>query len=387
MKDPGSIFSKYSQFYDVNLKGRYITLDHLKESLNLIEKSIPISIIGQSENGVDIPMIQLGSGSKKVLAWSQMHGNESTTTKAVMDFISFCNQKQFFQNVISDFLETYSFYIIPILNPDGALLYTRENINGIDLNRDAQLKSQKESRALDKAFNSVQPDLCLNLHDQRTIYGAAAGLPATVSFLSPSADAERTITHSRQISMGHIERMASSLANYVPGQVGRYDDSFNANCVGDTFQMKEVPTILFEAGQYPNDYEREQTRKLVFLALLTLFELEQNGLEVAKTPPYHSIPENNKNFRDVILRNFTCHESGNRFDMALQYEEILCDKRIQFQPVIDEIGDLSTYSGHLEVDVQSASLLVNSQKNWLIGQNVLKISDRNDPSIVYFSMK
>ena len=54
----------------------------------------------------------------------------------------------------------------------------------------------------------------------------------------------------------------------IPNGIGRYDDGFNLNCVGDTFQNFGVPTLLYEAGHYANDYEREEVRRLMFIALL-----------------------------------------------------------------------------------------------------------------------
>jgi hypothetical protein len=46
------------------------------------------------------------------------------------------------------------------------------------------------------------------------------------------------------------------LQRYIPGQIGRFDDSFNLNC-GDTFQAMGVPTLLFEAGHFEGDYQRK----------------------------------------------------------------------------------------------------------------------------------
>ena len=72
--------------------------------------------------------------------------------------------------------------------------------------------------------------------------------------------------------MSIINAINSVLQLYLPNQVGRYDDSFNPNCVGDQFQILGVPTVLFEAGHYPGDYSREQTRKYIALSLFTAIE-------------------------------------------------------------------------------------------------------------------
>jgi len=240
----------YSNNHESRLAGRYITLKHINPLLKNYKNIFEISSIGVSELGKTISLIKIGKGKKKILAWSQMHGNESTTTKAIFDFLKFIQQKDIFQEEIRDFLNNNTLYVIPVLNPDGAELYTRENSNLVDLNRDAQDLSQKESKILAKAFESIAPDLCLNLHGQRSIFGLENGFPATVSFLCPAANKEREVNPSRIEAMNLIAKMSKHLQKYIPGCVGRYDDGFNSNCFGDNFQMNDIPVILFEAGHH-----------------------------------------------------------------------------------------------------------------------------------------
>ena len=132
-----------------------------------------------------------------------------------------------------------------MLNPDGAAVYARVNANGIDLNRDAQERTQPESVVLRNTFDEFCPDFCFNLHDQRTIFNVGTtAKPATVSFLAPAHNDERSISKSRAISMQLVAAMNSVLQSIIPGRVGRYDDAFNANCVGDTFQMRSHTNFL-----------------------------------------------------------------------------------------------------------------------------------------------
>ena len=183
----------YSENFESNLKGRYIEPTSIKPLIENYKTVFDISVPGQSEMGLDIPLIKLGHGKKVVLAWSQMHGNESTTTKAVFDFLKFIGQKQYFQNEIGKFLNAHTLYILPMLNPDGSRLYTRENANGIDLNRDAQQLSQKESQCLRSVFNGIKPSLCLNLHDQRSIYGLDNGKKCPQFYLRPATQMGITV--------------------------------------------------------------------------------------------------------------------------------------------------------------------------------------------------
>ena len=372
----------YSAHFESRLMGRYINLDHILPLLKPYENFIEISTAGTSELGREIPLLKIGNGECIVLAWSQMHGNESTTTKALFDFIKFIGQKEFFQDEIKQFLEKNSFYILPILNPDGADLYTRENANKIDLNRDAQNLCQSESKTLRTVFNRVQPDLCLNLHDQRSIYGLDTGLTAAVSFLAPSADMDRSITGAREVAMSHIVRLDRMLQDILPGHIGRYDDSFNANCVGDTFQMTGVPTILFEAGHCKDDYNRENTRALIFYAFLELFRFNDEQGISEDFNDYFNIPQNRVNYNDLILRHVFVKGHDKIVDIAIQYSEELINGEVHFKARIDKIGDCDLLHGHREVDLDGDSILINSQESFEDGQNIWKIVKESDESVV-----
>lgn len=382
-----TITNWYATHFESQLHGRYITLNDILPLLDLYDETFEISILGESVLHRDIPLIKIGVGSKKVLAWSQMHGNESTTTKAIFDFLKFLGQEFYFKKEIERFLATYSVYIIPMLNPDGAAAYTRENANSIDLNRDAKSLTQPESQILQSIFEKIKPDLCLNLHDQRSIYGLKNGLPATVSFLAPAADLARTITASRKIAMEHIVRMNTKLQKWLPGQIGRYDDTYNGNCVGDCFQKKGVPTILFEAGHYKDDYQREKTREYIFYALIELFLLEANVNLNAQVnyQDYFEIPENMINYKDIILRNVLCNEQSRHSSIAIQYTEQLEDGQIEFIAVVDALDDLENFKGHIDIDGRGATVLINSHKNVALGANVTSIVDQNDASVVFFT--
>ena len=163
----------YSSFTESKLAGRYITNSHIEPLLFDYNHSI----IGHSTFGLPIYRIRIGTGNTKVLMWSQMHGNESTTTKSLFDLLIFINTN-------TDWFDNLQLSIIPILNPDGAKAYTRVNANQVDLNRDAIDLSQIESRVLREEFDRFSPDYAFNLHDQRTIFGVN-DKPATYPYWLP----------------------------------------------------------------------------------------------------------------------------------------------------------------------------------------------------------
>lgn len=352
-------------WFDNNLEKtlfhRYINLEKMVPLLNKMSISFEVNTIGHSVEQRPIYGIKLGRGSTKVLMWSQMHGNESTTTKALFDLMNSILNEWSLKWIQDDLC----LYIIPMLNPDGAEKYTRVNANGIDLNRDAQVLSQPESVVLKNTFESFNPDYCFNLHGQRTIFGAgAAGKSATLSFLAPAQDEGLTVTKTRLIAMSVINAMNSALQKVIPGQIGLYDDAFNINCVGDTFQGLNVPTILFEAGHYSKDYGRDQTRFYMYAAMLyALKHIQNNSITATEIlKDYQSIPLNNKCFYDIIFRNVCLDPTSNFKDVAVQYREVLKSGKINFIPELVSIGDLSQYFGHKEIDADGFQLETHEKK-------------------------
>ena len=354
----------YENIKEDTLNGRYIHHNHLVPLLKKLPSSIKIEKVGTSVKGQPIEKITLGQGPVKVLMWSQMHGNESTTTKAVFDLINALTSR--YGNA-GELLNSLSLAIIPMLNPDGAVAYTRVNANGIDLNRDAQDRTQPESKVLRSVYESFSPHFCFNLHDQRTIFSAGSvPKPATLSFLSPAADAIRTVTENRLKGMNLIAAISDGLQQLIPGQIGRYDDAFNANCVGDTFQMLGTPTVLFEAGHFQNDYKREKTRKYVFMALWKALEtVAFDPLNTNREKAYTAIPENKKCFFDILVLN--AHLLNNKLDVGnavgILYKEKLLKDSIHLQPFIDKKGILNGYFGHLTYDCADPNDMIQLRNN------------------------
>lgn len=350
-------FELHKQYKANSLFGRYITLKDIEPLL----EQLPLEIIGTSFLGKPIYKYTIGSGKIRIFMWSQMHGNESTTTKALFDFLNVLNSNN---EVGAKLLNHFTFCFLPMVNPDGAELYTRENANKVDLNRDSVTLLQPESQLLRKTFEDFKPDFCYNLHDQRTIFGAGTtGNVATVSFLAPSFNENRDINEVRIKAMNVIVAMNDELQKHIPNQVGRFDDGFNLNCIGDMFTFLNVPTILFEAGHYQDDYYREYTRKMIFIALISgLIDIYENDVVDNKKDIYLQIPQNNIVFYDFIYKNVKINYDNKEIitNFAAQYKEELIDSKIQFNAYIVEVGELKGKFGHFQYNAHKMKYFDNN---------------------------
>lgn len=375
--------SLHSHYKQKALSGRYVTLLDITPLLEQLSVEFNLEIAGISVLNKPIYKLTFGSGKVKVLLWSQMHGNESTTTKALFDFINLMNSSS---DLANQLLTQYTFCCLPMLNPDGAMLYTRENANKVDLNRDSQNLTQPESNVLRAVFEQFQPDYCYNLHDQRTIFGTTnTNKPATISFLAPSFNEKRDFNETRLKAVDVIVAMNDVLSSLIPNQIGRFDDGFNINCIGDTFQFMNVPTILFEAGHFQQDYQREVTRMYVFIALLASFDFLINNDNLRdKLKEYLNIPQNKVYFYDIVYKNVKiCYDNSEIItNFAIQFKEELVNQKVIFKAYIVEIGNIEGYLGHFEFDAQGLTYsdanglvpFVNQEANFKLGNKLIVIN-------------
>ena len=333
----------FEQQKESSLFGKWITFKNIEELFKKHQENFQIKQLGFSEQERPIYTLQIGSGKKKILLWSQMHGNESTGTKALFDlFNCFTNSNS---SEIESILNECTLLFIPMLNPDGALAYTRVNANNVDLNRDAVDRVAKESKLLRKTLEEFNPQFCFNLHDQRTIFNVEGFKnPATISFLAPSEEITRALTKGRKQTMNVIVAMNTLLQKMISNFVGRYTDEFYPTATGDNFQKLGYNTILIESGHYPNDYDREISREYTFYSIIQGLYHIANENEFKEYLTYFDIPNNDKIFFDVIHR----YPDSKDDEFYLYKDEIIEGKFVSKLNKVEE-NVIKNAAGHNEI--------------------------------------
>lgn len=307
--------------------------------------------IGRSLLGRELRAITFGRGPTRVLLWSQMHGDESTATMALADVLAWLADPA--PDALRDKLAAQlSITIVPMLNPDGAERFQRENAAGIDINRDARRLSTPEARALKALHDSLKPEFGFNLHDQgaRTRAGGR-GPQAAIALLAPAIDATGRYDAVRNAARRIAASIARALTDSIPGRVAKYDEGFNPRAFGDLMQTWGTSTVLIESGALPDDPDKQRLRTMNGAALLVaLDEIATSRGTRGSSAPYDDLPPNTGGAVDILVRGGSLvlpDQAPFRADLSLTFDDLL----LRTNPRLREVGDLSAVVAIDTIDV------------------------------------
>ena len=131
-------------------------------------------VLGQSVQGRDLPYLIMNATCQAsppaIFANGTHHGDEPASTEAVLAIPDYLLRKSTTDASVQSLLETYAFYVLPLVNPDGFALNTRENAAGVDINRDYSypLRSDADS------FKTVEARLVKGLQESVGFHAAVA---------------------------------------------------------------------------------------------------------------------------------------------------------------------------------------------------------------------
>jgi hypothetical protein len=356
-----NLFEKYEIFKEKKLTKRRFKQ---KDILPLIQKlSFEKLVLGKSFEKRDIIKVKVGKGKRPILLWSQMHGNEATATMAIFDIFNFFQGKgDLFDKERKEIQDKLELHFIPMLNPDGAERFTRRTAQGIDMNRDAIALQCPESNILKNTVGSLNPEFSFNLHDQGVRYSAGpTSNQAVISFLATAYNQEREWNTVRIKSRQVINEMNTILQDYVPNKVGRFSDEFEPRAFGDNIQKWGSSLILVESGGYGSDVEKQNIRKLNFVAILGgLLSIAKKDYTKYTLADYEKIPKNSDKLFNLKIENLKVKTGSSTYslDMGINFEEKNNPTATDFtlEGVIEDMGDLSVFWGIHTYDAKGGLL-------------------------------
>jgi Zinc carboxypeptidase len=332
----------------------------LKRHLEALRASgVPVREAGRSLAGREIFQMEFGRGPLKVFMWSQMHGDEPTATSALLDLFAYlqAHRSEGWAKLVA---EKLTIRAVPMLNPDGAELFQRRNLQGIDINRDARALSTPEGRLLKQLRDEWRPEIGFNLHNQnpRTAVGDTLR-QATVSLLAVPSDEAGTDTPGRVRNKKLCGVMVAALSPFIEGHVGRYDDTFNPRAFGDLISQWGTPVILVETGALKGTTGHDLAG-LNFVALASALRALADGSGEAASPSvYESLKMNGGGIYDLVVRGGTVVNRAREgraevppyaADLALNVEAVRPTEGQTGRAFVQEIGDLADARGLEEVD-------------------------------------
>ncbi len=153
-----------------------------------------LHVLGHSINGLPVFALEIsdapGQAAEKpvIRLTGAHHGNETVSTDIIMGLA-----EHLVSPAAADLRRTWSFWLIPVLNPDGYLRRDRYNANGEDLNRDYGMYtsgrtppySQPETLTQLHFGRNFPPLLSLDYHSEaryvNTVYDGTSSPPPGIS--------------------------------------------------------------------------------------------------------------------------------------------------------------------------------------------------------------
>lgn len=305
--------------------------------------------LGQSVLGAPIELLTIGAGPCRVLAWTQMHGDEPTHTTVLLNTLAYLvNQPN--DPIAAAVLRGCTLGVVLVLNPDGAARRSRFNSWGIDLNRDAQRLATPEGRILRDLVQDFRPAVALNLHNQnhRTTI-ADARLPAAVALLVPPRDPQGTPTDSTRLAAQIAARFLAIVGPQCGGRVSRYDADHMPTAFGEWVQSQDVATVLIEAGGAPA-FDFAWLERLHLSGLLgTLAALADGSVRSVDPGPYERLQRSSSTrlFDTLVTGGVLVNDRSAPFpaDLGLSFPGLTAGGGPRRGGVVEDLGDIGHIGG------------------------------------------
>ena len=299
-------------------------------------------------------MVRFGTGPRKILMWSQMHGNEPTATNALVDIFNYLLTHKD-DEFVQELLDGATLYAIPMLNPDGAEKNHRRNAQGIDINRDARDLASPEGRLLKSIRYRLDPQFGLNLHDQngRRTVGNTNKIVA-IALLAPPFDENENDNRNRIDAKKMAAVAYQALSPYIYGHIARYDASYMPRAFGDSMQYWGTSTLLLEAGGWYED-DPDFLVKMKFIAILEVCHaVATESYQQANPGIYDTLPQNDKELFDLMIRNATIIDGTGqppfRSDIGINYTFSAEGDRLTYRGTITDLGDMELFAAKEIID-------------------------------------
>ena len=166
--------------FEANGGTAWTTFEEEVAFLDAVDKAterVALEVVGQTEDGRPIHLVRLGHPRPRPAAEARkepvelhvctQHGNEAAGRDACLSYLrdlAFTTDPLLLHQ-----LATTTILFVPTVNPDGRANNARENIEGVDINRDHLNLVSREARAISRVVRDYEPEMSVDHHE----YGPA----------------------------------------------------------------------------------------------------------------------------------------------------------------------------------------------------------------------
>jgi len=122
-------------------------------------------VLGQSVQGRKIPYLVINATCQTsppaVFSNGTHHGDEPSSTESVLAIPDYLLRKSTTDPSVRNLVASYAFYVLPLVNPDGFAVDTRENADGADINRDYSYPGGSDA----DSFKTIEAGLVRSLQE------------------------------------------------------------------------------------------------------------------------------------------------------------------------------------------------------------------------------
>ncbi|MCC5878025.1 MAG: hypothetical protein JJU11_17540 [Candidatus Sumerlaeia bacterium] len=307
-----------------------------------------LSNVGLSDEGHALHTLRFGTGSRRILVWARQHGDEpdcSAALCAALDYLVSHGGDEWVKFLLAEL----EILVLPMVNPDGVVRYTRRNAQGLDLNREAVALSGPEAQALITLKHGFDPEYCFNLHDMNGRKSANDTDLVALAFQAGPFE-KRDIDNEVRLKAKTIcGIMAREAGNHAPKNLARYTADYMPKAFGDSMMRWGVCSILIEAGGwFETDGGDNFVRRLFTHSFLRGLHAIAAGEDAEPTGElYEEIPfDSGERFSDRLLEGGTILNGLGRppfrADLAVNIDPVVKPSATTIPRVarIVNIGDL-----------------------------------------------
>jgi hypothetical protein len=139
--------------------------DYLRAVAAALPTLAQYKVLGRSVQGREIATLVINatcqSSPPAILANGTHHGDEPSSTESALAIPDYLLRKSATDTSVRKLLQGFAFYVLPLVNPDGHASGSRENADGLDINRDYSYPGRSDA----DSFKTVEARLIKNLQE------------------------------------------------------------------------------------------------------------------------------------------------------------------------------------------------------------------------------